>query len=102
MAPPPPKPTLSSILRERGIMVVPDILANAGGVVVSYFEWVQDIQQYFWDLDEINRKMESILVNSFNDVFRRSQEQKIGMRDAAMDLAVGRVAEAIRSHGLYP
>ena len=98
----PTTPEADPILRERGIMVVPDVLANAGGVVVSYFEWVQDTQQYFWDLDEINRKMESILVNSFNDVFRRSQEQKIGMRDAAMDLAVGRVAEAIRSHGLYP
>ncbi len=98
----PTTPEADPILRERGIMVVPDVLANAGGVVVSYFEWVQDTQQYFWDLDEINRKMESILANSFNDVFRRNQEQKIGMRDAAMDLAVGRVAEAIRSRGLYP
>ncbi|MDP6403452.1 MAG: Glu/Leu/Phe/Val dehydrogenase [SAR202 cluster bacterium] len=98
----PTTPEADPILRERGIMVVPDILANAGGVVVSYFEWVQDIQQYFWDIDEINQKMESILVNSFNDVYKRSQDQKIGMRDAAMDLAVGRVAEAIRSRGLYP
>lgn len=98
----PTTPEADAILRERGIMVVPDILANAGGVVVSYFEWVQDIQQYFWDLGEVNQKMESIMVKSFDDVFEASEKQKTGMREAAMDLAVGRVVEAITSRGLYP
>ena len=98
----PTTPEADAILYDKGITVVPDILANAGGVVVSYFEWVQDIQQYFWDLSEINQKMESIMVRSFADVMELAQKEKISMRDAAMLLAVERVVEAILSRGVYP
>ena len=98
----PTTPEADAILKDNGVLVVPDILANAGGVVVSYFEWVQDIQRYFWDADEINVKMESIMVNSFNSVMDIAQTEKIGTREAAMLLAVQRVVEAIEVRGVYP
>ncbi len=82
--------------------MVPDILANAGGVVVSYFEWVQNIQHYFWDLDQVNQQMESIMVRSFAEVTELARKEGVGMRDAAMLLAVGRVVEAMRVRGVYP
>ena len=98
----PTAPETDSILRNNGVLVIPDILANAGGVVVSYFEWVQDIQRYFWDVDEINSRMESIMVKSFNSVMDTADTEKIGTREAAMLLAVERVAEAITARGVYP
>lgn len=98
----PTTPEADGILYDKGILVVPDILANAGGVVVSYFEWVQDIQHYFWDLDQVNQKMESIMVRSFAEVAELAQKEKASMRDAAMLLAVGRVVEAMRIRGVYP
>ena len=98
----PTTPKADAVLSDKGILVVPDILANAGGVVVSYFEWVQDIQRYFWDADEINRKMESIMVRSFAEVMATSQKEKVSMRDAAMLLAVQRVVEAMHDRGVYP
>ena len=98
----PTTPEADSIMRDNGVLIVPDILANAGGVVVSYFEWVQDIQGYFWDVDEINSKMESIMVRSFNDVMDMADSKKVGARDAAMLLAVQRVVEAIEVRGVYP
>ena len=98
----PTTPEADAILNDNGVLVVPDILANAGGVIVSYFEWVQDIQRYFWDLDEINLKMESIMVKSFEAVMDMAKTEKVGMRDAAMLLAVQRVAEAIDVRGVYP
>ena len=82
--------------------MVPDILANAGGVVVSYFEWVQDIQHYFWDLQEVNQQMESIMLRSFAEVTELARKENVSMRDAAMLLAVGRVVEAMRVRGVYP
>jgi len=90
------------ILAERGITVIPDILANAGGVIVSYFEWVQDNQAYFWDIDEINAKMEAVMIKSFNNVSQVSEKRSVSMRDAAMLVAVERVSETMKRRGLYP
>jgi glutamate dehydrogenase (NAD(P)+) len=82
--------------------VVPDILANAGGVTVSYFEWVQDLQFYFWREEEINQRLQDLMVPVFRRVWEYAAEQRIAMRLAAMSLAVKRVAEAHRIRGLYP
>ena len=98
----PTTPEADRILEDKGVMVVPDILANAGGVVVSYFEWVQDIQRYFWDIGEINQKMDRIIADSFAEIFAMSQAEKVDLREAAMLLAVSRLEEAIRVRGLYP
>jgi len=98
----PTTPEADAILYDKGILVVPDILANAGGVVVSYFEWVQDMQHYFWDLDEVNQQMESIMVRSFAEVTELARREGVSMRDAAMLLAVGRVIETMRIRGVYP
>ena len=89
-------------MKDNGVLVVPDILANAGGVVVSYFEWVQDIQRYFWDVEEINLRMESIMIKSFNAVMDMAEAEKVGPRDAAMLVAVQRVVEAMNARGIYP
>ena len=98
----PTTPEADAILASKGVTIVPDILANAGGVVVSYFEWVQDIQGYFWDIDEVNQRMESVLVRSFGEVAEIADSQGVPMRDAAMLLAVRRVVEAIKVRGVYP
>ena len=98
----PTTPEADAILFDKGVFVVPDILANAGGVVVSYFEWVQDMQQYFWDIDEINSKMESIMVRAFEEVAEIAAKERVAMRDAAMLLAVRRVVEAGHARGVYP
>ena len=90
------------ILEQKGIRVVPDILANAGGVTVSYFEWVQDLQFYFWREEEINQRLQDLMVAAFRRVWEYAAEQRIAMRLAAMSLAVKRVAEAHRIRGLYP
>ena len=91
-----------AILHERGIPVVPDILANAGGVTVSYFEWVQDLQHFFWAEDEINKRLEHIMVRSFNAVNAKREEQNCDFRLGAYLLAVSRVAEATQVRGIYP
>ncbi|HEX8997587.1 MAG TPA: Glu/Leu/Phe/Val dehydrogenase [Ktedonobacterales bacterium] len=91
-----------AILRERGIPVVPDILANAGGVTVSYFEWVQDLQHFFWAEDEINQRLEHIMTRSFAAVQAKREEQNCDYRMAAYLLAVARVAEATQVRGIYP
>ncbi len=90
------------ILGNRDIVVVPDILANAGGVVVSYFEWVQNLQYFFWDEDEVNRNLKRILVRSFKEVWSFSKDQKIPLRLGAYLLAVGRVASALHARGVFP
>ena len=90
------------ILTERGVVVVPDILANAGGVVVSYFEWVQDLQCYFWDEAEVNANLERIMVRSFKEVWDFSQEKQVPLRLGAYMLAVDRVAGAVESRGVFP
>lgn len=91
-----------AILNDKGVFILPDILANAGGVVVSYFEWVQDIQRYFWQEDEIKRRLESIMTKAFKHVMAIAHDKKVDMRTAAMILGVGRVAEAGAVRGLYP
>ena len=98
----PTTPEADSILLDKGVVVVPDILANAGGVVVSYFEWVQDMQGYFWDLAEIDGRMESIMIRSFGEVMEIAEKEKVPMRDAALRLAIARVVEAIQIRGIYP
>lgn len=90
------------ILHARGIPVVPDILANAGGVVVSYFEWVQDLQCFFWSEDEVNRQLERIMVQSFERIWSLSQTEHVSMRRAAYMYAVNQVASAIHTRGIFP
>jgi glutamate dehydrogenase (NAD(P)+) len=82
--------------------LLPDILTNAGGVVVSYFEWVQDLQGFFWDEAEIVRRLKSIMTKAFKEVLAVSKEKGTDMRTSAMIVGVGRVAEAITVRGLYP
>ncbi len=98
----PTTPEADAILEERGVTVLPDILANAGGVVVSYFEWVQDLQAYFWTEEEVNQKLRRVMEGAYLDVRGRAEEKGWRFRLAAMALAVGRVAEAMRIRGLYP
>ncbi len=88
-----------AILRERGIPVVPDILANAGGVIVSYFEWVQDLQFYFWDIEEVRKQLHKKMSNSFEYAWTISNDQSIDLRSGVYLLAVQRVAEAIQKRG---
>jgi len=90
------------ILNDRGVFVVPDILTNAGGVVVSYFEWVQDVQAFFWSEDEINRQLQAVMENAFYQVLEVSQRQKVDLRDAAYMLAIKRVADAMQARGIFP
>jgi len=92
----------SKILRDKGVFVVPDILANAGGVVVSYFEWVQGLQSFFWSEREVNHQLRTILNNAFYEVLEMSQSEKTDMRDAAYMLAIKRVADAMEIRGIYP
>ena len=98
----PTTPAADLILRDRKVFVVPDILANAGGVIVSYFEWVQDLQSFFWSEEEINERLERIMVRSFRDVLALSQEKQVDLRSGALVRAIGRVAEALLTHGIYP
>lgn len=90
------------ILRRRGIFVVPDILANAGGVTVSYFEWVQDAQQFFWTEEEVNTRLIQIMQRAFTEVLKVSQEKGVDLRTAAMMRGIHRVAEAKRRRGVFP
>jgi glutamate dehydrogenase (NAD(P)+) len=90
-----------SVLVDKGIFVIPDILANAGGVTVSYFEWVQDRQGYFWNEQMVNDRLEEIMVNSFQDVVSFAEKHGVNNRVAAYMLSLDRVASAIRTRGIY-
>lgn len=90
------------VLNEKGIFVIPDILANSGGVTSSYFEWVQNLTREHWTEEEVNRKLEEKMVKAFNDVFETAKKQETEMRIAALMLGVGRVAEAIQTLGIWP
>ncbi|MDO4231679.1 MAG: Glu/Leu/Phe/Val dehydrogenase [Lautropia sp.] len=89
-------------LNERGITIVPDVIANAGGVIVSYFEWVQDFSSFFWDEDEINRRLESIQLSAFRDILALAKEKRVTLRTAAYIIACERVLRARAERGLYP
>ena len=89
------------ILNEKGVIVVPDILSNAGGVTVSYFEWVQDREGYFWKESIVNDRLEEVMVNAFNDVYQMSQKYDVPMRLAAYMVAVKRVADITKARGIY-
>jgi glutamate dehydrogenase (NAD(P)+) len=91
-----------AIFQDRGVLVVPDILANAGGVTVSYFEWVQALQAFYWSEDEVNDRLRQIMERSYVDVLNVSEDRKVSMRNAATILGVSRVAEAHATRGLYP
>ena len=91
-----------AILAERGIVVVPDILANAGGVTVSYFEWVQDLGRLFWDRDEIRNRLADKMTDAFDRVWSVSEEKKITLRQSAMVAAIREVAGALEARGIYP
>src|SRR5207253_4483693 len=99
----PTTPEADVILSRRPeIFVIPDVLCNAGGVIVSYFEWVQDLQSFFWSETEVNQKLKAILSRAFNEVLKTREERKLDMRMAAYVQAVSRVAGATRERGLYP
>ena len=91
-----------AILHDRGITIVPDIVANAGGLIVSYFEWVQDLQEFFWSEAEVNQRLERVLLSSADEVTARAEQDGTDLRSAALILAVGRVAEAVTTRGIYP
>ncbi len=98
----PTTPGADRVLHKNGIMVLPDILANAGGVTVSYFEWVQGLTSFFWSEEEVNRKLEEIMRRAFSEVLMRSRQYGVDMRTAAYILGVGRVAETTSIRGIYP
>ncbi len=98
----PTTPAGDAILEARGITVVPDVLANAGGVAVSYFEWVQDLQAYFWSEDQVNDRLQALMERAYGEVETLAGERGVPLRTAAQMIAVGRVAEAHRTRGLYP
>jgi glutamate dehydrogenase (NAD(P)+) len=91
-----------AILERRGVKVVPDILANAGGVVVSYFEWVQNIQSLMWDEEEVNRTLEKIMIRAFNEVWAKTEKHATTMRMGAYMAALERITKAKRIRGVFP
>lgn len=90
------------ILNKRGIVVIPDILANAGGVTVSYFEWVQDIQAYFWNEDDVNKRLQEILTKAFREIYETSQKEKVDLRMAAFMVGLNRLAKTVKLRGTFP
>jgi len=98
----PVTPDADRILQDNGVLVVPDILANAGGVVVSYFEWVQDLQAFFWEEDEVNARLEKVMRRSFEHVRQVAEKNKVDLRMGAYIIGVQRVAEATTIRGIYP
>ena len=98
----PTTPEGDAIMNSNGILVVPDILANSGGVIVSYFEWVQDKQNYFWSAQDVHDNLNSILMKAILEVEEMAANKQVTWREAAHMLGVSRVAEAHRLRGLYP
>ncbi len=98
----PVTPGADAILEDKGVLILPDVLANAGGVVVSYFEWVQGLQEYFWKETEVNAKLNDIMSRAFDETWDLAEERSLPMRVAGYGLAVQRVAEATTTRGIYP
>ena len=98
----PTTPEADTILFKKRIMVIPDILANSGGVCISYLEWVQNLQRYYWTFNEVAKKMEEHIVRGFNDTYNLAQKHKVDMRKGSMVLAVSRVLESFEARGLWP
>ena len=98
----PVTPGADDVLGSRGITIIPDIVANAGGVIVSYFEWVQGLQQFFWTEEEVNQNLERIMVRSFGQVLQVAADRKVDLRMAALIRAIDRVADALFTRGIYP
>lgn len=98
----PTTPEADEILYKNKVFLIPDILANAGGVTVSYFEWVQNMQNYYWTEDDVNQKLESTMKEAFNNVYKIYKDDGIHMRTSAYVLAVGRIAEALKLRGIFP
>jgi glutamate dehydrogenase (NAD(P)+) len=98
----PTTPEADAVLERAGVIVIPDIVANAGGVIASYFEWVQDLQSFFWAEDEINKRLETLMTEALRGAWDESEKRGVSMRMGAYVLAVDRVAEAMRERGIYP
>lgn len=98
----PTSPFADEILDDKGIFVIPDILANAGGVTVSYFEWVQNVQRLFWNEEDVNRRLDQIMTRAFHEVYDIALKEKVNMRSAAFMRALGKVGEAKRLRGVFP
>jgi glutamate dehydrogenase (NAD(P)+) len=98
----PTTPEADAILKDSDIFVIPDVLCNAGGVTVSYFEWVQDMQQFFWSETEVKQKLEELMLKAFAQVRRLAKQRNLPMRTAALCLGVEKVAKEKRRRGLYP
>ena len=98
----PTTPEADLMLGRKEVMVLPDILANAGGVTVSYFEWLQDLQQLFWDEAEVNRRLEQVMVKAFHEVHDTTKKYSCDYRAAGYIVAIGRVAQAVKERGIWP
>ena len=98
----PTTPEADDILDDKGVFLVPDVLANAAGVTVSYFEWVQDLQNFFWGLEEVSQKVSLMMTRAFNAVYANCEQYRVDMRTAAQMLAVKRVGDALKTRGIYP
>ena len=98
----PTTPEADDILQDKGVLVVPDVIANAGGVTVSYFEWVQDFSSFFWSEDEINARLVRIMQEAFAGIWQVAQEHKVSLRTATFIVACQRILHAREMRGLYP